>query len=242
MRNGSSSRCAAAWSHAAGAHGAAGRAPHRGASRHGVVIDSVAAHEGHQVLAHDSMEGRATGTRAGTRARASSSGRFRERGLQPLRSVQGPAHPFSSRSASLAGQRTSGANVVGVVPGTGVPDRYIVVTAHYDHLGIRNGEIYNGADDNASGSAGCSPSPPAFRSNPPRHSIIFAAFDAEEMGLQGARAFVANPPVPTSRPSPQHQHGHDRPQRCRRAVRRGHAPLPRPAAVRAAVAASPRSG
>ncbi|HSJ08133.1 MAG TPA: M28 family peptidase, partial [Longimicrobiales bacterium] len=124
---------------------------------------------------------------------------FRERGLQPyaqrLPSGTGASFlqpfGFSRRAADM-----DGANVVGVVPGRERPGRYIVITAHYDHLGIRNGEIYNGADDNASGSAALLALAGYFVANPPRHSIIFAALDAEEMGLQGARAFVANPPVP----------------------------------------------
>ena len=61
---------------------------------------------------------------------------------------------------------------------------------------MRNGEVYNGADDNASGTAGLLAIADHFVKNRPRHSIVFVAFDAEEVGLQGARAFVANPPVP----------------------------------------------
>ena len=44
-------------------------------------------------------------------------------------------------------------NVVGYVRGKSHPDRFVVVTAHYDHLGVRGGQVYNGADDNASGVA-----------------------------------------------------------------------------------------
>jgi Zn-dependent M28 family amino/carboxypeptidase len=70
-----------------------------------------------------------------------------------------------------------------------------VISAHYDHLGIRNGEVFNGADDNASGSAALLALARYFRVNRPRHSILFAAFDGEESGLQGARSFVSSPPV-----------------------------------------------
>jgi Zn-dependent M28 family amino/carboxypeptidase len=76
-----------------------------------------------------------------------------------------------------------------------------VVTAHYDHLGVgrpdeRGDSIYNGADDNAAGAAALAAIAGYLREHPPAHSVIFVAFDAEEMGLQGARAFVAEPPVP----------------------------------------------
>jgi Zn-dependent M28 family amino/carboxypeptidase len=76
-----------------------------------------------------------------------------------------------------------------------VPDRVIVVSAHYDHVGVRNGEIFNGADDNASGTAAVLALAAYFKTHPPAHSILFAFFDAEEMGLLGARAFVAAPPL-----------------------------------------------
>jgi Zn-dependent M28 family amino/carboxypeptidase len=72
----------------------------------------------------------------------------------------------------------------------------MVVSAHYDHLGVRNGEIYNGADDNASGVAGLLAVAEAFKAKPPKHDVIFAVVDAEESGLRGAKAFAANPPVP----------------------------------------------
>jgi len=71
----------------------------------------------------------------------------------------------------------------------------IVISAHYDHLGVVKGEVFNGADDNASGVGGLLNLAAYFAKNKPNNTIIFAAFDAEEMGLQGAKAFVANPPV-----------------------------------------------
>ncbi|HEX8638356.1 MAG TPA: M20/M25/M40 family metallo-hydrolase, partial [Pyrinomonadaceae bacterium] len=68
-------------------------------------------------------------------------------------------------------------------------------TAHYDHVGIQKGEIYNGADDDASGTAALFALAEYFNKNKPAHTIIFAAFDGEESGLRGSRAFVAAPPV-----------------------------------------------
>lgn len=65
-----------------------------------------------------------------------------------------------------------------------------VITAHYDHLGVREGKIYNGADDNASGAAALFAIAQSFANNPPEHDILFIWFDAEEMGLQGARHYV----------------------------------------------------
>lgn len=89
----------------------------------------------------------------------------------------------------------TGHNVVAKITGTKFPKHYIVLSAHYDHLGIRDGNIYNGADDNASGTAALLALVAHFKKNPPKHSILFAFFDAEELGLKGADRFVEDPPV-----------------------------------------------
>ena len=91
-----------------------------------------------------------------------------------------------------------GHNVIGIIKGTRYPDSYIVISAHYDHLGTRNGNIYYGADDNASGTANLLALAQYFAKNLPQHSLILAAFDAEEKGLLGSRFFVDNLPVPQS--------------------------------------------
>lgn len=107
--------------------------------------------------------------------------------------------------ASLEKVASKTANVIGVVEGTdpNFSDEYIVVGAHYDHLGW-GGEgslapdtvaIHNGADDNASGTAGLLELGEWFSQNPQKRSIIFAAFGAEELGLLGSADFVAHPPV-----------------------------------------------
>lgn len=156
-----------------------------------VAIDSARLIRDLSVLAHDSMEGRLVGTPGSERAQRFLVARFSEIGLDRMGGEY--THPFTFTRQN---QEIRGVNIVGMVRGTARPDRYIVITAHYDHLGIRNGEIYNGADDNASGTAGLLAIADHFRRNPPRHSMLFVAFDAEEGGLRGARHFVANPPVP----------------------------------------------
>lgn len=156
------------------------------------AIDSVQLMYDIGVLAHDSMEGRLVGTAGSQRARTFIERSFRGRGLKPIGGAT-YLHPFTftRRDTSI-----TGSNIIGAVTGTEQPSRYIVITAHYDHVGIRNGEIYNGADDNASGTAALLAMADYFARNAPRHSIIFAALDAEEGGLRGARAFVESPPVP----------------------------------------------
>jgi len=91
-----------------------------------------------------------------------------------------------------------GANIIGVVKGTVFENNYLVITAHYDHLGVRNGDIYYGTDDNASGTAALLTMAQYFKKYPPKHSLLFVAFDAEEKGLLGSKYFVSHTPVPLS--------------------------------------------
>jgi Zn-dependent M28 family amino/carboxypeptidase len=160
-----------------------------------VRVDSAQLIRDVSALAADSMEGRRTGTPGGERARRYLLQRFREIGIAPLGQEFEHRFTFVGRDSV----RYLGVNLVGHVRGTAHPERYVVVTAHFDHLGVRNGQIYNGADDNASGTAALLALASHFRANPPRHSVVFAALDAEEMGLQGARAWVADRPVPHER-------------------------------------------
>jgi hypothetical protein len=94
------------------------------------------------------------------------------------------------------------ANVLAVVPGSDpeLREEYVLVGGHYDHVGKddRNDDIYNGADDNASGTATVVAVAEAFAAleEPPRRSTIFVAFAAEEKGLLGSDWFARNPPVP----------------------------------------------
>ena len=76
-----------------------------------------------------------------------------------------------------------GGNVLGKIRGE--IDKTIVITGHLDHLGIRNGKVYNGADDDASGTVALFAIAAYFKKNPPKHSLVFAAVDAEEIGSLG---------------------------------------------------------
>lgn len=144
-------------------------------------------------LSHDSMAGRAAMTPQNAKARAFLVAELRRIGVAPVNGSH--EHPFAMARRNNP-DSVRGVNVLGMVRGTRAPDRVLVVSAHFDHVGTRNGNIYNGADDNASGTAALLQLAAHFQANPASHTIIFAFFDAEEMGLLGARAFVANPPVP----------------------------------------------
>ena len=101
-----------------------------------------------------------------------------------------------------------GRNVVGYIPGADpeLQDQYLVIGAHYDHLGM-GGEgslapgtvaIHNGADDNASGTAGVLELAEYFAADDhrPNHSLVFVAFSGEENGLLGSAKYVDDPPLP----------------------------------------------
>jgi Zn-dependent M28 family amino/carboxypeptidase len=143
-------------------------------------------------LAADSMEGRRVGTPGGVKARTYLKSRLAALGVAPLKDSL--AMPFAS--AGRGNDTLRGVNLVGVVKGTKTPDSYIVLSAHYDHVGVREGKIYPGADDNASGTAAVLAIAAWLKKNPPANSVVIALWDAEESGLRGARAFVDAPPIP----------------------------------------------
>jgi Zn-dependent M28 family amino/carboxypeptidase len=89
-------------------------------------------------------------------------------------------------------------NVVGMVPGTdpAVSGEYVTLGAHLDHVKPLNGQVCNGADDDASGSVGILEIAEAIAQQPPRRSVVFSLYTAEESGLLGSRFFVANCPIP----------------------------------------------
>jgi Zn-dependent M28 family amino/carboxypeptidase len=131
-----------------------------------------------QTLASPAFEGRRAGTPGGARARAWVAERFKAIGLEPLE---------------------SGTNVVGLCRGRGRATEAMVVSAHFDHEGVRDGQLYPGADDNASGVAVLLAIAEQCKRTPFVHDTVFASFDAEEQGLQGSKAFVAKPPIDKAR-------------------------------------------
>jgi hypothetical protein len=149
-------------------------------------------------LADPKWEGRAAGSPGGLAAREWIVDRYKTIGLYPVSGAY--VHPFTFTRMTMSGrQNGEGANVIGMCIGTDPQLPYFIVSAHYDHVGVRDGQIYPGADDNASGVAVILEIAAYCRKSPFRHTIVFAAFDAEERGLQGAKAFLVKPPVPQDR-------------------------------------------
>ena len=155
---------------------------------------SARAQDDVRILASSDMGGRRTGSDGSRKAQAFLQTRFAALGLKPFGAAY--AKPFSIKAPVTPGQPHAGAyrsavNYIGYLAGSASAKRFIVISAHYDHLGIKNGVLYPGADDNASGVAAMLAIAAWFKDHPPRHTIVFAAFDGEELGLQGARAFLA---------------------------------------------------
>lgn len=145
-------------------------------------------------LADGKFAGRAAGSPGGEAARAYVLERFTAAGLQPVAGAH--EYPFTFARRGVNGGEGKGANVLGLCVGKEPDLPMFVVSAHYDHLGVRDGQVYHGADDNASGVAVMLEVAAFCQKQPFRRTIVFAAFDAEEGGLNGARAFLARPPVP----------------------------------------------
>jgi aminopeptidase YwaD len=146
------------------------------------------------LLASDSLEGRGLGTEGKLIAKNYIAGEFFDIGLQPLFA----GGFFQDIKLKIGQAWVPAINVAGYLKGSdpGLKDEFIVIGAHYDHLGytMKDSEkvIYHGADDNASGVAAVIELARYFAANPQlvKRSIIFIAFDAEESGLLGSEKFL----------------------------------------------------
>ncbi len=139
-----------------------------------------------QILSSANFEGRKPGTAGHQKAVDYLTDRFR---ALNLKSFSNNYLDTFRISGDLLGY-----NLVGYIPGK--RKEAIVISGHYDHLGKRDEQVYYGADDNASGASALLALATYFSEREPNYTLIFAAFDAEEMGLRGARAFVNHPPIP----------------------------------------------
>ena len=152
-----------------------------------------------RILSADDMEGRLVGSEGNARARAYLIDRLGEIGVEAVFENYEQQFTFQRsldfRDPDAPRETVTAVNLVGRIAGSNPGEHVMVVGAHYDHVGMdEDGNIFNGADDNASGTAGLLAVAAAFMANPPENDVILVAFDAEEGGLRGARHFVANRP------------------------------------------------
>lgn len=155
-------------------------------------------------LASDSMKGRYTGTMANVKAAEFIALEFKRIGLRALASNQGYFVPFT---ATPPGKVLTSYNVVAALPGKSRPQEVVIFSAHFDHVGIgdeatprlyrgeptKKDQIFNGANDNASGVAGIIALARYYsklKNN--ERTLLFVAFSGEELGLQGSTALVNN--------------------------------------------------
>lgn len=140
-----------------------------------------------ETLSSDRFEGRKTGTMGNKLAADYIINRFKESGLKSYKSEY--KHSFSFKNSK--GEIINGTNLISYIKGRS--DDAIILTAHYDHIGMKGKDIFNGADDNASGVSALLTIAKYFSKEKPQNTLVFIAFDAEEMGLQGAKAYINSP-------------------------------------------------
>jgi aminopeptidase YwaD len=158
-------------------------------------------------LAAEKYEGRRSGTAGEARAAFYLARAMREAGLEP-RGDGGTffqTFPIAAYEPALYGSRMTlqqkssdkglfSENILGFLPGE--EEGVIIVSAHYDHLGIIDGRLYPGANDNASGVGAVLDLAARLRQGRPRCGILFALWGAEEAGLVGSGYCCSQPPVP----------------------------------------------
>ncbi len=175
-----------------------------------ISADDIAEHV--TFLASEALNGREAGTADEAKAANYIADLFRDFGLEPAGDDQTFFQEFTINTAILnnphstdtTGEKRLSKNVVGLLQGNGDSDEVIIIGAHYDHLGygefgsLYRGDtprIHNGADDNASGTAGLIELAQYFGKNRPNTDILFLAFSGEEMGLLGSAHYVEEPTV-----------------------------------------------
>ena len=140
------------------------------------------------LLASEEMEGRGAGSEGGKKASAYIAGQVKAWGFQPAGADGTYFQPFGE------GRR----NVVALWPGREEGD-YVVVGAHYDHLGLKDGKLFPGADDNASGTSTVLDVAEAVSKTKFRRAVLVMWFDGEENRLEGSRWWAAHPTRPIER-------------------------------------------
>jgi len=155
------------------------------------------------VLASDEMEGRKTGEAGQKMAAEYIRAYYKKIGIEPAKGTDDyyQTVPSEAMRKMFSPKLNDSENVVAFIEGSEFPDEYIVISAHYDHVGMANGEIYNGADDDASGTTAVMEIARLFQKaklegNEPKRSLVFLHCTGEEYGLHGSRFYTKNPLYP----------------------------------------------
>ena len=153
------------------------------------------------VYASDYFEGRRTGT-VGQRRATDFLRHFYQ--SHQIEAAKGTDDYYQNMKLPVDGAKVETQNVVAIIPGEQLPNEYIIISSHLDHLGMRNGEIFNGADDDGSGTVALLEIAAAFQKakkegNGPKRSIIFLHVTGEEERLLGSKYYTKNPLYPLAK-------------------------------------------
>ncbi|PQJ79243.1 M28 family peptidase [Polaribacter porphyrae] len=155
-------------------------------------IDSASVRKHLYTLASDEMQGRKSGTEGIEKAAKYIENEFKRIGLTTFEGLDSYRQTFNFTPRRSKEEITS-ANIIGVLEGKSKKEEYVIISAHYDHLGMKksgSGDlIYNGANDDASGVTGVLALAEYFKKVGNERTIVFVAFTAEEMGLIGSTHF-----------------------------------------------------
>ena len=118
-----------------------------------------------------------------------------------IKGAKGTEKYYQKMKLKISGNIVETENVAAVIEGSEKPNEYIIISSHLDHEGEKNGEIYNGADDNASGTIGVLKIAEAFQNAVqsgyrPKRSVVFLHLTGEEKGLLGSKFYTDNPLYP----------------------------------------------
>ena len=158
-----------------------------------VLIDSTQVRKHLYTLASDEMQGRRAGTIGIERAAQYIENEFKRMSLSTYDTLSSYRQTFTFKNRRTQEEIVS-SNIIGVLEGKSKKEEVVIISAHYDHLGIRVKEgvvdsIYNGANDDASGVTGILALAEHFKKVGNERTLVFAAFTAEEMGLIGSTHF-----------------------------------------------------
>jgi Zn-dependent M28 family amino/carboxypeptidase len=161
-------------------------------SENSMLIDSNMVRKHLYTLASDDMQGRKSGTTGIEKAAAYIESEFKKIGLSTFGDLENYRQTFTFKNRSTKETITS-SNIIGVLEGKSKKEEYVIISAHYDHLGMKKSGgvdlIYNGANDDASGVTGVLALAAYFKEVGHERTLVFAAFTAEEMGLIGSTHF-----------------------------------------------------
>lgn len=155
------------------------------------------------VVASDEMEGRETGSEGQKKAGRYLIAQYKADGISHPKPAKDfyQTVPAAYLNAKYNEKLPDSENILAFIEGTEKPDEILVISAHYDHVGITNGQIYNGADDDGSGTVALLEMAQAFMKakkdgHGPKRSIMFLHVTGEEHGLHGSRYYSEHPLFP----------------------------------------------